>query len=79
MSPIYPVYFPNAPNQVTVAPGSDSPILKWGTTFWWNTWSPSNSSANPCAGIINPCGAGNCTGVGGIARCVPPSPLPLPH
>jgi len=66
--PYLPGVLPNAPNQVTVAPGSDSPVLKWGTTFWWNTWTPANSSANPCAKHHQPLRGWDLRRGGGIAR-----------
>lgn len=67
VSPLFPVNYPYAPSQVVV---SSSNEVEMDDAPWWTRWRPTQG-VDACAGIINPCGSGQCFMQGGIARSAP--------
>ncbi|CAI5468228.1 unnamed protein product [Closterium sp. Yama58-4] len=72
--PIYPVFFPRAPQNAMypIGPLKDNPnYAPVRASLRNSTWTP-DPSANPCQSRINPCGGGACYVLGGLARCACP-------
>jgi LysM repeat protein len=70
LSPLYPIYYPKAPQSAVVASGSYYPINQYYFGQWWVSYN--QPSFNPCYGVVNPCGTGTCYASNNVARCYCP-------